>query len=330
MDDILLKVIDLRTYFKTAEGVIRAVEGINFQVKRGKVLGLVGESGCGKSVTALSIMGLIPRTSLELFSGQVLYKDINLLGLTDREMQKIRGRRISMIFQDPSTSLNPVFTIGEQIAEVLRLHLKMGRREARERTIDLLRMVGIPSPEKRYAEYPHQLSGGMRQRVMIGMAISCDPDLILADEPTTALDVTLQAQILGLLHDLRERLGMSMVLISHDLGVIAQLADEVAVMYSGRIVEYTSTRELLSKPLHPYTQGLLNSLPRFTRSDERARRLTAIPGTVPHLLSQPSGCKFHPRCELVEEMCRRDEPPLEEKTVHHGVRCWRVEKGATH
>lgn len=330
MDDITLKVINLRTFFKTPEGVIKAVDGISFEVKRGKVLGLVGESGCGKTVTALSIMGLIPRTSLQVHSGQILYRDIDLLGLTATEMRKIRGRQISMIFQDPLSSLNPVFTIGEQISEMLRLHLKMRRREARDKTIHLLKLVGIPSAEKRYGEYPHQLSGGMRQRVMIAMAVSCNPELILADEPTTALDVTLQAQILKLLHDLKERMGLSMVLISHDLGVIAEAADEVAVMYAGQIVEHTATRKLLDQPLHPYTQGLLNSLPRFTLSDQRNRRLAAIPGTVPNLLRPPLGCKFHPRCKLAEGICSHEEPGLEEKARQHQVRCWMVEKGVEH
>ncbi|MCI0529025.1 MAG: ABC transporter ATP-binding protein, partial [Nitrospira sp.] len=260
------------------------------------------------------------------FTGQIQYRDINLLELASTEMQKIRGRHISMVFQDPLSALNPVFTIGEQIAETLRLHLKMNYREAKERSIELLKLVGIPSPEKRYQEYPHQLSGGMRQRVMIAMAISCSPDVILADEPTTALDVTLQAQILDLLHGLREQMGMSMVLISHDLGVIAEIADEVAVMYAGRIVEYASTSKLFTDPLHPYTRGLLNSLPRSVSSEEKAERLMAIPGTVPALHSPPPGCKFHPRCGLAEEICESEEPTLEEKVNQHSVRCWMVEQ----
>ena len=325
MDDVILKVTNLCTFFNTPEGVIQAVDGVSFEVKRGRVLGLVGESGCGKTVTALSIMGLIPRSTLKVFTGRIQYRDIDLLGLTATEMQKIRGRRIAMVFQDPLSSLNPVFTIGEQIAEILRLHLNINRREAKERTIELLKRVGIPSAERRYQEYPHQLSGGMRQRVMIAMAISCGPDLILADEPTTALDVTLQAQILDLLHHLREQLGMSMLLISHDLGVVAEMADEVVVMYAGRIVESTSTHHLFSNPLHPYTRGLLNSLPRFAHWDKKAERLMAIPGTVPKLLNPPSGCKFHPRCELAEEICTDEEPALEEKKEQHRVRCWMVE-----
>ncbi len=325
-NDVVLKVANLRTFFNTPQGVVRAVDGVSFEVKRGRVLGLVGESGCGKTATALSVLALIPRAGLEVFTGQIRYRDTDLLGLTSMQMQKIRGRYISMVFQDPLSALNPVFTIGEQIAETLRLHLRMNRREAREKSVELLKLVGIPSPEKRYREYPHQLSGGMRQRVMIAMAISCGPDVILADEPTTALDVTLQAQILDLLHDLRERMGMSMVLISHDLGVIAEMADEVAVMYAGRIVEYASTHKLFTDPLHPYTRGLLNSLPYSAASEEKTKRLMAIPGTVPALHSPPPGCKFHPRCSLAEEICRHEEPALEEKTSQHSVRCWMVEQ----
>ncbi len=325
-NDVILKVANLQTFFNTPQGIVRAVDNVSFEVKRGTVLGVVGESGCGKTVTALSILALIPRTSLEVFTGQIRYRDMNLLELASTEMQKIRGRHIAMIFQDPLSALNPVFTIGEQIAETLRLHLKMKYREAKERSIELLKLVGIPSPEKRYQEYPHQLSGGMRQRVMIAMAISCSPDVILADEPTTALDVTLQAQILDLLHDLREQMGMSMVLISHDLGVIAEMADEVAVMYAGRIVEYASTSKLFTDPLHPYTRGLLNSLPRSVSSEDKAERLMAIPGTVPALHSPPPGCKFHPRCGLAEEICKSEEPTLEEKENQHSVRCWMVEQ----
>jgi peptide/nickel transport system ATP-binding protein/oligopeptide transport system ATP-binding protein len=325
-NDVILKVSNLQTYFNTPQGTVRAVDGVSFEVKRGKVLGLVGESGCGKTVTALSILALLPRVGLEVFTGQIRYRDIDLLELTPMQMQKIRGKCISMVFQDPLSALNPVFTVGEQIAETLRLHLKMNRREARGKSIELLKRVGIPSPEKRYQEYPHQLSGGMRQRVMIAMAISCNPDVILADEPTTALDVTLQAQILDLLHDLREQIGMSMVLISHDLGVIAEMADEVAVMYAGQIVEYASTSKLFTDPLHPYSRGLLSSLPRSESSEEKAERLMAIPGAVPALHSPPPGCKFHPRCGLAEEICHREEPVLEEKARQHSVRCWMVEQ----
>jgi peptide/nickel transport system ATP-binding protein len=326
--DVVLKVSNLQTFFNAPQGTVRAVDGVSFEVKRGKVLGLVGESGCGKTVTALSILALIPRTSLSVFTGQILYRDMDLLELTSLQMQKIRGKCISMVFQDPLSALNPVLTVGEQIAETLRLHLKTSRREARENSVELLKRVGIPSPEKRYREYPHQLSGGMRQRVMIAMAISCSPDVILADEPTTALDVTLQAQILDLLHDLRERMGMSIVLISHDLGVIAEMADEVAVMYAGRIVEYASTHKLFSDPLHPYTLGLLSSLPYSASPSpgEKPKRLMAIPGMVPALHASPPGCKFHPRCSLAEEICRREEPVLEEKTDCHNVRCWMVER----
>ena len=331
--DPILQVSALKTSFFTSEGTFQAVAGIDFDVKRGKVLGLVGESGCGKTVTALSVMRLVPDPPGRIVAGKILFQGTDLLTLTEKEIRSIRGKRIAMIFQEPMTSLNPVFTVGNQIMEMLRLHLAMSKREALKRTVELLTQVGIPSPEQRAKEYPHQLSGGMRQRVMIAMAISCHPDLVFADEPTTALDVTIQAQILSLLKRLREELGMAMVLISHDLGVIAEVADDVAIMYAGRIVEYTSKEELFANPLHPYTQGLLASLPRFDlpnatpsgqagQVQKTRKRLKAISGMVPRLSDLPSGCTFHPRCPVAIEVCQKEEPELLEVSLGHKVRCW--------
>lgn len=321
VESVILKVDGLKTVFETSEGTLRAVDGVNFEVKKGRVLGLVGESGCGKTLTALSIMRLIPQPPGRIVAGRVLFKGTDLLTLTESQMRLFRGKNLSMVFQEPMTSLNPVFTIGNQIGEMLRLHLKMSRKEAWERTIELLSLVGIPSPQQRVKEYPHQLSGGMRQRVMIAMAISCNPDVVFADEPTTALDVTIQAQILALLDELRQRLGMALVLISHDLGVIAEMVHEVAIMYAGRIVETAETKDLFENPLHPYTQGLLASLPRFDQGGPRHKRLQAIPGTVPKLQELPMGCKFEPRCGYAFARCQ-EEPPLEELYPGHWVRCW--------
>ncbi len=322
MAQALLKVSDLRTQFRTPEGVVRAVDGVGFQVDRGRVLGIVGESGSGKTITALSILRLVPQPAGRIESGQIRFDGVDLLGLSEREMRSIRGRRIGMIFQEPMTSLNPVFSIGDQIAETLRVHLKVERRAALDQTIELLRQVGIPAAERRVHDYPHQLSGGMRQRVMIAMAIACGPELVLADEPTTALDVTIQAQILELLDELRARLGMAMILISHDLGVIAQVAHDVAIMYAGKVVEQAETRELFAHPLHPYTRGLLASLPRFDRADGARHRLQAIPGAVPKLSDLPRGCSFNPRCGEAFALCFDREPPLEEVRPGHWVRCW--------
>jgi oligopeptide/dipeptide ABC transporter ATP-binding protein len=318
----VLSIKNLKTQFHTAEGVVRAVDGIDLTVRSGTVLGVVGESGSGKSVTALSVMRLIPQPPGKIVSGQVLFNGADLLTLKENEMRTIRGKRIAMIFQEPMTSLNPVFTIGDQISEMLRLHLKMSRKDARHRTIELLDLVGIPSADRRVDDYPHQLSGGMRQRVMIAMAISCNPEIVFADEPTTALDVTIQAQILVLLEELRKRLGMSLVLISHDLGVIAEVAHEVAIMYAGRIVEEADTEELFAHPLHPYTQGLLASLPRFDKAGGRRERLQAIPGTVPKMTEDLPGCKFTPRCGVAIPRCSQEEPPLKEIRPGHRVRCW--------
>jgi oligopeptide/dipeptide ABC transporter ATP-binding protein len=316
----LLQINNLKTYFFTRQGVVKAVDDLSFQIEKGKVLGLVGESGSGKSMTSLSVLRLIPPPG-KIVSGEILFEGKPLLKLDDESMRKLRGKEISMIFQEPMTSLNPVFTVGEQVAEMLRLHLKMSRKEARERTYELFKLVGIPSETKRYQEYPHQLSGGMRQRVMIAMAISCNPKLILADEPTTALDVTIQAQILNLLHDLKDKFHMAMLLVSHDLGIIAESADDVAVMYAGKMIEFAATRSLFANPLHPYTQGLLASLPHFDEQGAKKGRLQAIPGVVPRLIDLPPGCAFEPRCPFAMPICKTESPLLEEKKKGHWSSC---------
>ncbi|MEK7279779.1 MAG: ABC transporter ATP-binding protein, partial [Nitrospirota bacterium] len=285
-------------------------------------LGIVGESGSGKSMTALSVMRLIPDHQGRIVSGKIIFKGYDLATLPQEEMQRIRGRRISIVFQEPMTALNPLLTIGTQIREMLQIHLDMKKGEAETRSLELLNLVGISLPGRRIKEYPHQLSGGMRQRVMIAIAISCRPDIIFADEPTTALDVTIQAQILDLLGRLRKEFGMSMVLISHDLGVIAEVADHVAVMYAGRIVEYAGTEELFGSPLHPYTKGLLGSILRFNRDGGKIKRLYGIPGMVPRLSSLPVGCKFQTRCPIVIDRCRVEEPQLVELSKGHKARCW--------
>jgi oligopeptide/dipeptide ABC transporter ATP-binding protein len=323
MAEPLLTISNLSTHFATDDGPVKAVDAVTLEVAAGRVLGLVGESGCGKTMTALSVMRIVPPPG-RVVGGSIRFEGRELLSLSEREMQQVRGRRIAMIFQEPMTALNPVLTVGEQVAEMLRHHLKMSRADATARTIDLFRQVGIPSPADRYRAYPHQLSGGLRQRVMIAMAISCRPALIFADEPTTALDVTIQAQILELLKQLQRDMGLSLVLISHDLGVIAETADEVAVMYAGRIVERTTTDRLFANPLHPYTQGLLQSLPRRAPRDRR-QRLAAIPGMVPKLSQLPSGCAFHPRCPVAVTRCPLEEPALKTLEPAHAVRCWVAE-----
>jgi len=320
----LLKIRNLHTYFFTDEGVAKAVDGVDLELEEGGTLGLVGESGCGKTVTALSIMRLIPEPPGKIVNGEISFDGSNLLTLSEAEMRKIRGRSISMIFQEPMTSLNPVFQIGDQISEVLRLHEGMSRREAWNRSVEMLRMVGIPSPERRIFEYPHQLSGGMRQRAMIAMALACSPKLMIADEPTTALDVTIQAQILELINHLQKGKGMSVILITHNLGVIAETARKVAVMYAGRIVEYTGVRSIFGTPKHPYTQGLLKSIPRLDADHIRKEKLEAIPGLVPSLLDLPKGCKFSNRCKYVFDRCA-EEPSLIETASGHLVRCWLYE-----
>jgi peptide/nickel transport system ATP-binding protein/oligopeptide transport system ATP-binding protein len=321
----LLTIRNLHTYFFTDEGVAKAVDGVDLELKEGGTLGVVGESGCGKSVTALSVMRLIPDPPGKITQGEILFAGTNLLDLSEAEMRKIRGRSISMIFQEPMTSLNPVFQIGDQISEVLRLHEGLSRREAWDRSIEMLKLVGIPSPERRVQEYPHQLSGGMRQRAMIAMALACSPKLMIADEPTTALDVTIQAQILELMNRLQRDKGMSVILITHNLGVIAETAQKVAVMYAGRIVEYTEVKPIFGNPMHPYTQGLLKSIPRLDEGHARKARLEAIPGLVPSLLELPKGCKFSNRCKYVFEKCG-EEPQLIEAEPGHLVRCWLHEK----
>ena len=320
----LLKMRGLHTYFFTDEGVAKAVDGVDLELEDGGTIGLVGESGCGKTVTALSIMRLIPDPPGKIVQGEIAFNGTDLLTLSEAEMRKIRGRSISMIFQEPMTSLNPVFQIGDQISEVLRVHEGMSRKEAWNRSIEMLKMVGIPAPERRVGEYPHQLSGGMRQRAMIAMALACSPKLMIADEPTTALDVTIQAQILELINLLQQEKGMSVILITHNLGVIAETARRVAVMYAGRIVEYTDVRSIFSSPKHPYTQGLLKSIPRLDEHHGRKERLEAIPGLVPSLLDLPKGCKFSNRCKYVFDRCV-EEPPLIETVPRHLVRCWLYE-----
>jgi peptide/nickel transport system ATP-binding protein len=309
----LLRVTDLVTSFRTASGPVRAVDRVSFEVEAGKSLGIVGESGCGKSVTALSILRLVPSPPGEIESGSVTLDGRELTTLKSAEMRKVRGNDISMVFQEPMTSLNPVYTAGSQVVEAIRLHQKKSRREAWDKTLDLFRLVGIPSPEDNAEAYPHQLSGGMRQRVMIAMAIACEPKVLLADEPTTALDVTIQAQILALLRDLRERLGMSLVLITHDLGVVAEHTDHVVVMYAGQVVERASAVALFARPRHPYTRGLLESIPPPRAHGDApgpGRRLPAIEGVVPDLRELPPGCRFADRCPMVIEACTKAPPPL--------------------
>jgi len=318
----LIEVKNLTTSFFTADGEVRAVDGVSFEIEEGKTLGLVGESGCGKSVTALSILRLIPSPPGKIVGGQVLLRGRNLLELNRKEMRKMRGNEISMVFQEPMTSLNPVFTIGNQIAEAIRLHQGLGRRETREKVIEMLRLVKIADPEARISDYPHQLSGGMRQRVMIAMALSCNPSLLIADEPTTALDVTIQAQILELMKELQERLGMALLLITHDLGVVAEQAHEVAIMYAGKVVERALPKDIFSRPLHPYTVGLLASVPGIR--GEKKKRLDAIPGVVPSPLELPGGCRFRDRCPKAGGICAGAEPELVEKQKGHWVACYMV------
>ena len=315
---MLLEVKDLVTEFRVKRGVVKAVNGVSFHVEKGEILAVVGESGSGKSVTSLSIMGLLQgngRTS----GGQILFHGEDLLKKTEKEMQAIRGDRISMIFQEPMTSLNPVYRVKDQIMESIMQHRKIGKKEALERTVEMLRTVGIPSPEKRADDYPHQMSGGMRQRVMIAMALACDPELLIADEPTTALDVTIQAQILELLYKMKEKLGMAVILITHDLGVVAEAADRVAVMYCGEIVESAEVKSLFEKPMHPYTFGLLKSIPRL--EDESSDPLYMIRGMVPNPLHMPPGCPFSDRCDRCMEICRQKKPELKPRGDHM-VRCF--------
>ncbi|MBN1572876.1 MAG: ABC transporter ATP-binding protein [Deltaproteobacteria bacterium] len=314
----ILKVENLKTHFFTDRGTIRAVDGVDLSVKKRETLGLVGESGSGKSMTALSIMRLVPPPG-KTVSGSIRFKGSDLLNIEDREMRKIRGDEISMIFQEPMTSLNPVYTIGEQIAEVFRYHRDMSRDEIEERSIEMLRQVEIPSPESRYRDYPHQLSGGMRQRVMIAMALALSPDLMIADEPTTALDVTIQASILDLINKIKEEMEMSVILITHDLGVVHEVADRISVMYAGAIVEESSVADLFKNPLHPYTRALLKSLP---SRNVGGKKLFTIPGSVPKLSDLPVGCRFSPRCRDVMDICLKEEPEMKGEYPSPRVRCW--------
>jgi oligopeptide/dipeptide ABC transporter ATP-binding protein len=313
----LLEVSDLKVSFLTSDGEVRAVDGVSFQINQGETLGLVGESGCGKSVTAYSILKLLPQPPAQYGGGEIKFDGENLLALDEDRMRRVRGDRISMIFQEPMSSLNPVMTVGRQITEALEEHDRARGREARRQAIDMLGRVGIASPEMRYNEYPHQMSGGMKQRAVIAMALVCRPKLLIADEPTTALDVTIQAQILDLLAELRREMNMAVLLITHDLSVVAEVCDRVAVMYAGKIVEYTDVVELFERPRHPYTHGLFRSLPGLTR---RKEALAAIPGMVPSPIDFPSGCRFRTRCPMVQEVCRR-EPPLAEVTPGHFAAC---------
>lgn len=318
MENILLQVKNLKTYFYNDGKETAAVDGVSFDLKKGETLGIVGESGSGKSVTSLSILQLITKPHGKIIDGEVIFKGKDLVNMGEKEIRRIRGNDISMIFQEPMTSLNPVFTIGNQIIEVLTLHQGLSKRDARIKAIEMLGLVGIPSAEKRIDQYPHQLSGGMRQRVMIAMALACNPDLLIADEPTTALDVTTQAQILELMNELKARLNTAILLITHDLGVVAETADKVAVMYLGRIVEYSDVISFFDSPKHPYSLGLINSIPSI---DTRVERLTPIIGQVPHPSEVKNGCRFANRCDFVQTQCLQDEPPLIE--LKNGrVRCW--------
>ena len=318
----LLDVRNLHTTFFTSAGVVRAVDGVSWDVQEGETVALVGESGCGKSVSALSIMRLVEEPAGRIESGEVLFKGRNLLSLSEEQMRGVRGREIAMIFQEPMTSLNPVLTIGRQLTEGLEIHLKMSESDARARALELLSMVGIPDPGRRLAQYPHHFSGGMRQRMMIAMALACNPSLILADEPTTALDVTIQAQILELMRDLARRLGVAMLIITHNLGVVARYADRVNVMYAGRIIERASAAELYATPRHPYTLGLLRSVPRL--DEPRRARLAPIEGQPPDVTRLPPGCSFAPRCAYRVERCAETAPPLEVCSPAHLSACWEV------
>ena len=324
----ILEVRDLHTQFSTLDGVVRAVDGVSFALDRGETLGIVGESGCGKSVTAMSILRLIPPETGRIASGSIKFEGEELTSLSEEAMKRLRGHRISMIFQEPMTSLNPVLTVGTQIAENVTRHLGVSKRAARERAREMLDLVRIADAKRRLDEYPHQLSGGMRQRVMIAMALSCDPQVLIADEPTTALDVTIQAQILDLMLDLKEKTGTAIVLITHDLGVVAETAQRVVVMYAGRKVEEADVETLFAQPLHPYTRGLMASMPKLPQAGEAQARLTEIAGTVPSLVRLPPGCAFAPRCALAIDRCRSDSPPLRSFGHDHQAACWRADERA--
>jgi oligopeptide/dipeptide ABC transporter ATP-binding protein len=327
--EAILEIADLRTHFFTAAGVVRAVDGVSYGVRSGEILGVVGESGCGKSVTALSVLRLVADPPGRIVGGAIRFAGANLLDLSEGEMEAIRGNDISMIFQEPMTSLNPLMTVGRQIGEAFAQHRGLSRREAAAEAIEMLRRVHIPEPEQRAHAYPHQLSGGMRQRVMIAMALSCNPKVLIADEPTTALDVTIQAQILDLMRELQATFGTAIMLITHDMGIVAENADRVVVMYAGRKVEEANAKDLFESPGHPYTKGLLGSLPRLdeaARSNARRARLTEIKGMVPALFNLPAGCSFAPRCGFATDQCHSANPPLEQHRPGHWIACWHADR----
>ncbi|QTB26128.1 ABC transporter ATP-binding protein [Lysinibacillus sphaericus] len=327
--DTVLEVKNLQTYFYSSEGVAKAVDGVSFTLQKGETLGIVGESGCGKSMTSLSLLRLVPSPPGKIINGEILLNNTDILKLSDEELRKIRGNKISMIFQEPMTSLNPVLSVGEQIAESIRLHQGLSRKEAWQKAVDMIRLVGIPAPEKRAKQEPYQLSGGMRQRIMIAMALACTPDVLIADEPTTALDVTIQAQIIDIIQNLQKQLGMSILFITHDLGVVAEVCDKIAVMYAGQVVEEGTTDSLFEKPLHPYTHGLIQSLPKLYEDQEE---LSTIQGTVPSPYHYPSGCRYAERCPFATELCREKQPELLTIEPEKKVRCWMYSKewqGAT-
>jgi peptide/nickel transport system ATP-binding protein len=319
--ETLLDIRGLKTWFATDDGVVRAVDGVDLRIDRGETVGVVGESGCGKTVTARSVLKLIDMPPGRFEGGQILWQGRDLIPLDNAEMDKIRAREIAIIFQEPMTSLNPVYTVGQQIAEVVGLHEKLGKKPAIARAVEMLRLVNIPNPQRRVHDYPHQFSGGMRQRVMIAMALACSPKLLIADEPTTALDVTIQAQILELMQEMKERLGMAIMLITHAMGVVAETSQRVVVMYAGKVVEEAPVASLFGNPRHPYTQGLIRSIPRVDRAARRKDRLEAIPGTVPSLLDPPPGCRFAARCKFAMDICIQAVPPLKEVAPGHRVAC---------
>jgi peptide/nickel transport system ATP-binding protein len=321
MDERLLEIRGLKTHFRTDEGMVRAVDGVDLMISRGETLGVVGESGCGKTVTAMTVLKLIQMPPGRIVEGRILWQGRDIVPLGADEMRQIRAKEIAIIFQEPMTSLNPAYTVGEQIAEALRLHEKLNRRDALDKTIEMLRLVHIPSPERRVHDYPHQFSGGMRQRVMIAMALSCNPKLLIADEPTTALDVTIQAQILDLLGEMKARFGMAIMLITHAMGVVAETAQRVVVMYAGRVVEEATVERLFAHPLHPYTQGLIRSIPRIDKNAGRRARLEAIAGVVPSLIDPPPGCRFAPRCKFAQRTCTEAPPELRPVAPGHKVAC---------
>lgn len=324
MEDLLLQVKDLKTYFYTDDGIVKAVDGIDFTIKKGETLGMVGESGCGKSVSALSVLRLVQEPPGKIINGEIWFKGEDLLKKKPEQMRKIRGNDISMIFQEPMTSLNPVYTIGEQISEAIILHQKLNKGNALEKTVEMLKLVGIANPERRVHGYPHEFSGGQRQRVMIAMALSCNPDLLIADEPTTALDVTIQAQILELIKKLKDEIGMAVLMITHNLGVIAEVSDHVVVVYAGKAVEYADVTSIFKHPKHPYAMALQKSIPQLT--DKPGVKLEVIEGNIPDPLALPTGCKFHPRCKFAINICKKKEPELEKIGDNHIVRCWMYNK----